>query len=97
MLAAAAITLAKDPDPKSGQALADTASTNKSWIVRAAALNAIALRGETSLLPSAESQLQDPKDEVQYSAAAAVIRLTDLSSRRAPARKAATKPAPKKK
>ncbi len=97
VLAAAAITLAKDPDPKSGQALADTASTNKSWIVRAAALNAIALRGETSLLPSAESQLQDPKDEVQYSAAAAVIRLTDLSSRRAPARKAATKPAPKKK
>lgn len=98
VLAAAAITLAKDPDPKSGEALADAASTNKSWIVRAAALNAIALRGETSLLPSAESQLQDPKEEVQYSAAAAVIRLTDLSARRAPARKApATKPAPKKK
>ncbi len=94
VLAAAAITLAKDPDPKSGQALADTASTNKSWIVRAAALNAIALRGETSLLPSAESQLQDPKDEVQYSAAAAVIRLTDLSARRAPAHKAAAKPVP---
>jgi HEAT repeat protein len=97
VLAAAAITLAKDPDPKSGEALANTASTNKSWIVRAAALNAIALRGETSLLPSAESQLQDPKEEVQYSAAAAVIRLTDLSARSAPARKAATKPAPKKK
>jgi len=98
VLAAAAITLAKDPDPKSGQALADTAATNKSWIVRAAALNAIALRGETSLLPAATAQLDDPREEVRYSAAAAVIRLTDLSTRRAPAPKApAAKPARKKK
>jgi HEAT repeat protein len=94
VLAAAALTLAKDPDPKSGEALATTASGNKSWIVRAAALNAIALRGETSLLPAAESGLQDDKEEVRYSAAAAVIHLTDLNARRAPARKA---PAPKKK
>ncbi len=94
VLAAAALTLAKDPDPKSGEALATTASGNKSWIVRAAALNAIALRGETSLLPAAESGLQDDKEEVRYSAAAAVIHLTDLSARRAPVRKA---PAPKKK
>ncbi|HVO78787.1 MAG TPA: HEAT repeat domain-containing protein [Candidatus Bathyarchaeia archaeon] len=98
VLAAAAITLAKDPDPKSGQALADAAATNKSWIVRAAALNAMALRGETSLLPAAEAQLEDPKEEVRYSAAAAVIHLTDLSARRAPAHKAPAKqPAPKKK
>jgi HEAT repeat protein len=94
VLAAAALTLAKDPDPKSGEALASAAAGNKSWIVRAAALNAIALRGETSLLPAAESGLQDQKEEVRYSAAAAVIRLTDLKSRPAPARKA---PAPKKK
>jgi HEAT repeat protein len=98
VLAAAALTLAKDPDPKSGQALADTAANNKSWIVRAAALNAIALRGETSLLPAAQAQLDDSKEEVRYSAAAAVIRLTDLSGRRAPAAKApAAKPAPQKK
>jgi HEAT repeat protein len=99
VLAAAALTLAKDPDPKSGEALSNTASGNKSWIVRAAALNAIALRGQTSLLPAAESGLQDDKEEVRYSAAAAVIRLTDLSTRPAPApRKApAAKPAPKKK
>ncbi len=98
VLAAAALTLVKDPDPKSGQALADAATGNKSWTVRAAALNAIALRGETSLLPAAESGLQDDKEEVRYSAAAAVIHLTDLSARRAPARKApAAKPAPKKK
>jgi HEAT repeat protein len=97
VLAAAALMLVKDPDPKSGQALANAASGNKSWIVRAAALNALALRGETLLLPSAESGLQDDKEEVRYSAAAAVIRLTDLSARRAPAQKAqAAKPAPKK-
>ena len=94
---AAALTLAKDPDPKSGQALADTAANNKSWIVRAAALNAVALRGETSLLPAAQARMDDPREEVRYSAAAAVIRLTDLSGRRAPAAKApATKPAPQK-
>ena len=97
VLAAAALTLAKDPDPRSGQALADTAANNKSWIVRAAALNALALRGETSLLPSAEAQMGDPKEEVRYSAAAAVIRLTDLKERKAPVHRAPVKPAPKKK
>ena len=97
VLAAAAFTLARDPDPKSGQALADTAANNKSWIVRAAALNAMALRGETSLLPAAETQLDDPKDEVQYSAAAAVIRLTDLKENPAPVHRTPAKPAPKKK
>ena len=97
VLAAAALVLAKDPDPKSGDALAKAASGNKSWIVRAASLNAMAIRGETSLLPSAESGLQDEKEEVRYSAAAAVIRLTDLSAHRAPAKRAqAVKPTKKK-
>ncbi len=95
VLAAAALTLVKDPDPKSGEALANAAQGNKSWIVRAAALNAIALRGETSLLPAAEAGLEDEKEEVRYSAAAAVIHLTDLSARRAPVHRKA--PPPKKK
>jgi HEAT repeat protein len=91
VLAAATLKLVKDPDPKSGEAIATAARDNKSWIVRAAALNALALRGQTSLLPAAESGLQDDKEEVRYSAAAAVIRLTDLSGRRAPARKPVTR------
>jgi HEAT repeat protein len=95
VLAAAALKLVNDKDPKSGEAIASAAQDNKSWVVRAAALNALALRGQTSLLPAAESGLQDDKEEVRYSAAAAVIRLTDLSRRPAP--KAAAKPAPKKK
>ena len=75
--------LAKDPDPKSGEALADAAITQEKWLVRAAAFDAIAKRGDPSLLPTAVDGLQDGKDEVQYSAAAAVLRLSDIQAERA--------------
>lgn len=78
VLAAAALTLAKDPDPKSGQALVNAAQDQKKWLVRAAAYDAIAKRGDASLKGAAVSGLQDPQEEVQYSAAAAVIRLSDI-------------------
>jgi len=81
VLAASALTLANDPDPKSGQALMNAAEGNKSWIVRAAALNALAKRGDPKLINAAEDSLQDEKEEVQYSAAAAVIRLSDIAER----------------
>jgi len=80
VLAAAALTLAKDPDPKSGEALADAALNQKKSLVRAAAFNAIAKRGEPSLMKTAVLGLQDVQDEVQYAAAAAVIRLSDIES-----------------
>jgi HEAT repeat protein len=80
VLAAAALTLAKDPDPKSGQALADAAAQQKKWLVRAAAYDAIAKRGDPSLKAAAVSGLQDEEDDVQYSAAAAVIRLSDIEA-----------------
>jgi len=101
VLAAAALTLAKDPDPKSGQALANAALDQKKWLVRAAAYDAIAKRGDPSLKGAAVSGLQDEQEEVQYSAAAAVIRLSDIEEHpkaaAAPAkRKPAPKPAPKK-
>jgi len=82
VLAAAALTLAKDPDPKSGDALVNAALQQKKWLVRAAAYDAIAKRGDPSLKGSAVSGLQDPQEEVQYAAAAAVIRLSDIESGR---------------
>ena len=99
VLAAAALTLAKDPDPKSGQALADAAAQQEKWLVRAAAFDAIAKRGDTSLMHVAVDGLQDKQDEVEYSAAGAVIRLSDIEAQRAARPKAVPakrKPAPKK-
>jgi len=80
VLAGAALTLAKDPDPKSGEALAEAALNQKKWLVRAAAFQAIAKRGDPSLIHTAVLGLQDDQDEVQYAAAAAVIRLSDIES-----------------
>jgi HEAT repeat protein len=88
--AAAAKILANDPDPKSGEALVN-ATSDKSWIVRAAALDAIARRGDKSLESKIVPALDDVKPGVQYIAAAAVIHLNDLPpSRHA---RAARKPA----
>ena len=75
--AAAAKILANDKDPKSAEALV-TATTDKSWIVRAAALDAIAHRGDRSLAPKIEGSLDDDKDAVQDVAAAAIIHLNTL-------------------
>jgi HEAT repeat protein len=99
VLAAAALTLAKDPDPKSGQALANAAATQEKWLVRAAAFDAIAKRGDPSLMHIAVDGLQDKQDEVEYSAAGAVIRLSDIEAEWAARPKAAPakrKSAPKK-
>ena len=73
--AAAAVALAKDPDPKSGQALLN-ATKDKSWIVRAAALDAIAQRDDPSFVSEIVTALADTKPEVKYTAAAAVYRLS---------------------
>jgi len=93
VLAAAALMLAKDPDPKSGDALADASANKDKWLVRAAAFDAIAKRGDPVLLKAAEAGLQDDKDQVRISAAAAVIRLTDIQSHPKPEGK---KPAARK-
>lgn len=97
ILAASAITLAADPDAKSGDALVNAAESQKSWIVRAAALNALAKRGDPKLIKAAEDGLQDEKEEVQYSAAATVIRLSDIAEHHEAPPKPARKPAEKRK
>jgi HEAT repeat protein len=73
--AAAAIALAKDPDPKSGAALA-AATSDFSWIVRAAALDAIAQRNDPQLIVPIMHSLADAKPEVRYTAAATIYRLS---------------------
>ena len=57
-----------------GRSLVEAAS-DKSWVVRAAALDAIAQRDDRSLADKIVPELDDDKPVVQYLAAAAVIRL----------------------
>jgi HEAT repeat protein len=73
--AVAATLLAHDPDPESCKALVK-ATNDKDWIVRAAAVEAIAQRGDASLLPNVIDKFSDKNAKVRYSAAAAVIRLS---------------------
>ena len=80
--AGAARALANDPDPASGAALAE-ATWDHSWIVRAAALEAVARRGDPSLLRQIEHALGSGHDAVKFTAAAATIRLTTIRDARA--------------
>ena len=73
--ATAAKVLIDDPDPRSSQALAKACS-NKSWIVRLAALEALAQRGDPAFIKDIEPLMADGKDRVRFTAAAAIIRLS---------------------
>lgn len=79
--AAAARFLAKDPDPKSGDALVE-ASADKSWLVRAAALDALSHRGDPTVISKIEPRLDDEKEAVRYAAAATIIHLQDVQAGR---------------
>jgi HEAT repeat protein len=72
--------LAKDPDPRSAKALV-AATTEKEWLLRSAAFDALARRGDRALLPDATLGLKDDKREVQLTAAAAVMSLSRMSSK----------------
>ncbi len=73
--AAAALKLATDKDPKRGAALAKAAADEK-WMVRAAAIAAIGMRGDPGLLQAVKPRLEDKNDTVRFNAAACVIRLS---------------------
>jgi len=90
--AAAAKKLAHDPNPASAEALVN-ATEDKSWIVRAAALDAIAQRGDKSLVPKISGSLKDTRDDVRYMAAASIVHLSDLGGTPGGKRKARTKAA----
>lgn len=72
--AAAATILAEDPDPKTTEALVN-ATGDKNVIIRAAALEALAKRGDPSVLSTVELYLSDQEGEVKYTAAATALRL----------------------
>jgi HEAT repeat protein len=92
--AAAAKKLAHDPDPATAKALV-AATQDKNWVVRAAALEAIAERGDRSLISKIAPSLDDDKDEVRYTGAACVARLSAVpGKRRAPANSVASAAVP---
>ncbi len=74
--------LAKDPEARTGKLLL-TVSQNKNWVLRVAALEAIAERGDPALMQGIESRLSDSKREVRLAAAATVICLADVAHARA--------------
>ncbi len=73
--AAAALRLARDPDPKSAAALAKAAGDEK-WMVRAAAIDAIGRRGDAALLKAVVPRLSDENETVRFNAAACILRLS---------------------
>jgi HEAT repeat protein len=75
--ALAAERLARDPDPKSADALIQS-RFDKKWQVRAAVVNAIAERSDRSLLDPAIALMDDDNDNVRYDAAATVVHLSGL-------------------
>ncbi|GAC1662460.1 MAG: hypothetical protein NVS9B4_16170 [Candidatus Acidiferrum sp.] len=90
--AAAAKRLAHDPDPLTVDALV-AATADKSWVVRAAALEALALRGDRAALPKITMVMDDEKDDVRYTAAASVVHLSELGGRRRAPKSAKPSPA----
>jgi len=72
--AAAASNLVSDPDPRTSAALVN-ATHERNWVIRVAALQAIAERGDPALVGKIELLLNDSKEEVKYTAAAAIVRL----------------------
>jgi HEAT repeat protein len=80
----AALLLANDRTPESLGALKD-ALADKNWTVRAAAARAIGTRDAANLYTNLAMLLEDKRDEVEFSAAAAMIRLKQpLPARVAP-------------
>ena len=76
---AVALQLARDRDPLT-EALLLASLKDKDWSVRAAAVSAIGIRGNSSLRQHLEPLLEDEKSAVRLRAAAAYLRLSELST-----------------
>ena len=73
--AAAVRTLGGDPDPRSEKALV-TATSDKEWVVRAAAFDALARRGNSAVVADIVNGLTDSQEVVKLTAAAAIVCLS---------------------
>ena len=69
-----AAALAKDTDPATIKLL-EEALDDKNWIVRAAVVKALAIRGSRASIPKIQRLLDDKQEGVCYVAAAAIVRL----------------------
>jgi len=72
--------LAKDPDPLSEKAIV-AALSDEHPLVRAAAYDALARRGDTAVLPDLSAGLTDKDIDVKVTAAAAVAHLSTISNK----------------
>ncbi len=88
----AALLLATDSSTES-QAALKASLNDKNWTVRAAAARAVALRDMGVLYGDVAFLLDDKRDEVQYAAAAALIRLKQPVPKGRPVKAPAIKPA----
>jgi HEAT repeat protein len=63
------------------------AAGDKHLLVRTAALDALARRGNPAVIDRIEPAMSDDKDAVKYTAAAAILHLNDVAARRKQKRK----------
>ncbi len=94
--AAAAKALTHDPDSQSEDALVQTAITDRSELVRNAALDAISHRGDPSIMYRLAPAMRDQKDSVKYSAAATILHLHDIATLKPKSRRSQPKTRAKK-
>jgi HEAT repeat protein len=80
--AAAAKVLVNDPDSATEDALIQAATDDKHELVRTACLDALARRGNPTVIDRIAPALSDDKDTVKYTAAAAIVHLSDVAERR---------------
>jgi HEAT repeat protein len=80
--AAAAKVLIDDHDTIIEDAMIRAATEDKNHLVRAAALDALARRGNPAVINRITPALSDDKDAVKYTAAAAIVHLSDVAERR---------------
>jgi len=85
--AAAAKVLIEDHDTAVEDAMIRAATADKNHLVRAAALDALARRGNPAVIDRITAAMLDDKDIVKYTAAAAILHLSDVAARRKRARK----------